>query len=103
MGRTLPMMLAALSTYHAGMPQIVLAGDPHAEDTQAMRAVLQSSYLPTAMIVPVLPQHRESLARLLPWTDTMRAADGRTTAYVCRDFTCQAPTTSPEELRSALQ
>jgi hypothetical protein len=28
--------------------------------------------------------------------------DGRPTAYVCRNFTCDAPTTDPERLRSAL-
>jgi hypothetical protein len=27
MGRAVPMMLSALSTYHAGMPQLVLVGD----------------------------------------------------------------------------
>ncbi len=27
-GRAAPMMLAALSTYHAGTPQLVIAGDP---------------------------------------------------------------------------
>ena len=103
MGRSVPLMLAALSTYHAGMPQIVLVGEPHAEDTQAMRGVLENLYVPTAIVVPVFPQHRESLTRLLPWIEAMRAVDGRATAYVCRDFTCRAPTTSPEELRSAIQ
>jgi uncharacterized protein YyaL (SSP411 family) len=102
MSRSVPMMLAALSTYHAGVSQIVLVGEPHAEDTHAMRGVLQNRYLPTAIVVPVLPQHRESLARLLPWTGMMRTVDGRAAAYVCRDFRCQAPTTSPEELATQL-
>jgi uncharacterized protein YyaL (SSP411 family) len=101
MGRTIPMMLAALSTYHAGTPQIVLVAEPHAEDTREMRRVLQETYLPTTIVVPVFPQHRETMARLLPWVANMRAVDARATAYVCRDFTCQAPATSPEELRSA--
>jgi hypothetical protein len=95
-------MLAALSTYHAGMPQIVLVGEPHAEEMQAMRGVLQESYRPAAIVVPVVPQHRETLARLLPWVADMRAIDGRATAYVCRDFSCQAPTTSAEELGAQL-
>jgi uncharacterized protein YyaL (SSP411 family) len=103
MGRTIPMMLAAVSTYHAGVPQIVLVAERHADDTKAMQAVLQGVYMPAAILVPVFPQHRESLARLLPWTAAMRPSDSRATAYVCRDFTCRAPTTSPEELRSALQ
>lgn len=102
MGRTIPMMLAALSTYHTGMPQIVLVGEPHAEEMHAMREILQETYRPTAIVVPVVAQHRETLARLLPWVAGMRAVDGRVTAYVCRDFTCQAPTTSPQELAAQL-
>ena len=102
LGATIPMMLAALSTYHAGMPQIVLVAEPHADDTKAMQTVLQSRYVPTAIVVPVFPQHRETLARLLPWVGSMRMIDNRATAYVCRDFTCQAPTTAPAQLEEQL-
>jgi hypothetical protein len=111
MGRSVPMMLAALSTYHAGMPQIVLvgpstslrAGEPWAEETLALWSVLQEVYVPTAIVVPVLAQHREALARLLPWVASMRAVDGRATAYVCRDFACQAPATSAAQLKERLK
>ena len=37
-GRAVPMMLAALSTYHAGMPQIVIVGEPAAPDTSGADA-----------------------------------------------------------------
>jgi uncharacterized protein YyaL (SSP411 family) len=97
------MMLTALSTWHAGMPQVVIVGDPHAEDTAAMRRVLQQAYLPTAIIIPLLPQHRETLARLLPWVAAMHTVDGRATAYVCRDFSCQMPATSDAQLEEQLR
>ena len=103
MGRAVPMMLAALSTYHAGVPQVALAGEPHGEDTQAMRRVLQHAYLPTAIVIPLWPQHRETLERLLPWTAAMRAVDGRATAYVCRDFACQTPAISAAQLEQQLR
>ena len=31
-----------------------------------------------------------------------RPVDGAPAAYVCRDFTCQAPVTTPEQLRELL-
>jgi uncharacterized protein YyaL (SSP411 family) len=98
MGRSVPMMLAALSTYHTGIPQIVVVGEPNADDTMKLHHVLHVTYRPTSIVVPLVSQHRETLARLLPWTGSMRAVDGRATAYVCRDFACQSPATSPEQL-----
>ena len=32
------------------------------------------------------------------WTEAMGARDGRATAYVCRDFACQAPVHTAEAL-----
>ena len=98
MGRSVPMMLAALSTYHAGMPQVVIVGNQDGEDTRALQHVLHVTYLPSSIVIPVFPQHRDSIARLLPWIGSMRAIDGRATAYVCRDFACQSPATSPAQL-----
>ena len=101
-GRSVPMMLAALSTYHAGTAQIVLVSDREAADSDALVAVVRERYLPTAVFVPVRASTRGALADLLPWIAAMQARDGHATAYVCRDFACQQPTTSPEELRSQL-
>jgi hypothetical protein len=102
-GRTVPMMLAALSTYHAGMPQVVVVGEPTAADTQALMGLVRRHYLPNAVIVPIYEMHRRNLSRLLPWTEALRMRDGRATAYVCRDFTCQTPASSPEELTRQME
>jgi hypothetical protein len=102
-GRAVPMMLAALSTYHAGTPQIVVAGEPEARETRALTAVVRRRYLPTAVVLPLVGTHRETLARLLPWTASLRPRDGRATAYVCRECACRTPTTSPGELDTQLE
>jgi uncharacterized protein len=98
MGRAVPMMLAALSTYHSGMPQVVIVGDGASEEMRALRRAAHARYVPSALVVPVSMADRPTLARLLPWIDSMQPRDARATAYVCRDFTCRAPTTSAEEL-----
>jgi uncharacterized protein YyaL (SSP411 family) len=101
-GRAVPMLLTALSTYHADMPQIVLVegGEPAA--FEALTQVMRDRYLPTAVTVPVRQAHRSSIERLLPWVAAMTARDGQATAYVCRDFACQAPVTSAESLARQL-
>ncbi len=96
------MLLAALSTYHAGMPQVVLVGDANADGARALREALQHIYRPTTVVVPVLPQHREALTRLLPWIAAMREVDGHPAAYVCRDFSCQLPATGADQLIAQL-
>jgi len=101
-GRIVPMMLAALSTYLAGMPQVVLVGHGAARDLQVLHDVVRRRYLPTTITVPVDSSNRERLDRVLPWMAAMTARDGRPTAYVCRDFSCQAPTTEARELDGQL-
>ena len=101
-GRAVPMMMAALSTYHAGMPQIVMAGDEDDDGARALMAELRRHYSPTAIVVPLTTRHRAAVSHLLPWTAALVAQGGRATAYVCRDFACDLPATTPEELRRAL-
>jgi len=103
LGRAVPMVLAALSTYHAGVPQVVVAGDAEAADTHALLAAVRTVYRPSALVVPALTGRHDALARVLPWVTNMGMRDGRATAYVCRDFTCQAPVHTPEALAAALR
>ena len=42
------------------------------------------------------------VARLLPWTAALTMRDGKPAGYFCRNFACEAPTTSAEELASQL-
>ena len=97
------MMLAALSTYHAGVPQIVIVGEPDAANTRALSEVVRRHYIPTAVVVPVSEAQREPLSQLLPWTSSLRQLEGRATVFVCRDFACQTPTSSVDELDAQLE
>jgi len=97
-GRATPMMLAALSTYHAGVPQIVIVGDRASEDARALHDVVRQRYLPTALVIPVAPSNQQRVAAVLPWVASMPAKADRATAYLCRDFVCASPTENAGEL-----
>jgi uncharacterized protein YyaL (SSP411 family) len=101
--RTVPMMMAALSAYHAGISQIVVAGDPAAPATRALNNVVSRRYLPFAITIPLVPEHAAPLARLLPWTDAMARRVETPAAYVCRNFACEMPVTSPDDLGAQLE
>jgi uncharacterized protein YyaL (SSP411 family) len=97
-GRAAPMMLAALSTYHAGVHQVVIIGERDAADTRALEAVVRRRYMPSSVVVAVAPSDVQRVSVLLPWISSMQARNGRATAYVCRNFACEAPMTDAEAL-----
>ena len=101
--RAVPMMMSALSTYHAGVAQVVIVGEPGDESTEALMREAVAKYDPFSVIVPVQPGPSQSeLARLLPFIASMDKRDGRATAYVCHDFTCSEPATDAAGLAERL-
>jgi uncharacterized protein YyaL (SSP411 family) len=97
-------MLAGLSGWHAGTAQVVLLGERESQDTMALHAEVARHYLPFAVVVPVEPGERQSrLATLMPFIGPMRMQDGRATAFVCRNFACRAPVSTPEALSRELE
>ena len=100
--RAVPMMLSALSAYHAGGEQVVIVGGDE-EGTRALGAAVGSRYLPFAALVPVTPGAAQArVAALLPFIGSLTPRDGRPTAYLCRDFACDRPTTDPQVLGEQL-
>ena len=103
LARAVPMMMAALSTYHARIAQVVVVGRSDAESTKALMSEIRSKYDPFSVIVPVDPERTQvDLARMLPFIASMDMRDGRPTAYVCYDFTCTEPATDPSGLAERL-
>jgi uncharacterized protein YyaL (SSP411 family) len=101
--RVAPLALAALSTYHAGVSQVVIVGPAGRQDTEALRRVLARHYLPFAVAVTVQPgEHQSRVSRALPFIEPMSMREGRATAYVCREFVCREPVTDPEAFARVL-
>jgi uncharacterized protein YyaL (SSP411 family) len=96
--RVIPLMLAGLSAFHAGSSQIVIVGDAE----QTLAAELARHYLPFAVTIPVRPgAQQEAVAQLIPAIGAMRPLGGPT-AFVCRDFACREPVTTPDRLAEQL-
>jgi uncharacterized protein YyaL (SSP411 family) len=94
-GRAVPFMAAALSASLSGGEQIVIVGRRGEADTQAMWQAAHQRYRPFAVVVPADPSEQAALAVHMPWVAEMKMIDNRATAYVCRDFACDAPSTNP--------
>jgi uncharacterized protein YyaL (SSP411 family) len=95
--RVIPMMLAGLSTWHAGATQVVVVG-PEDEARRLWSAVARR-YLPFAVMIPVSPgDAQRELSAMVPFIGPMQPQDGRATAFVCHDFACRAPVTTADAL-----
>jgi hypothetical protein len=102
--RVMPFMLLNVARWHGRASQVVIAGVPARADTLALEQAIASQHLPWAVQIGIGPDGvSDSLARALPWLGAMRARDGHAAAYLCHDFTCQAPTADPLELARALR
>ncbi|MFQ6673704.1 MAG: thioredoxin domain-containing protein, partial [Fidelibacterota bacterium] len=84
--------------------EIVVVGDPDGEDTQTMLALIQKEYLPNKVVLlKPTDENSRAIVALAPFTETQTAMDGKATAYVCQNYACKAPTTSPDEMLAALK
>jgi uncharacterized protein len=102
-GRMVPMMSAALATYHAGLGQIVLVAGGDVTGVEPLLDVLDQTYSPFSVLVPVnAGSTLRQVADLLPFVAAMTPIDGRATAYVCRNFTCEQPVTDAAALAERL-
>jgi len=99
----LPEMLCALERWLEPPRQVVLAGNPETAEFQAMVAVCRERLGPRrALLAADGGAGQRWLAEKNAALAAMEPQGGRVTAYVCEDFTCQAPVTTPEELRRLL-
>jgi uncharacterized protein YyaL (SSP411 family) len=100
-GRAVPMMAAALSAYTAGLQQIVVV-DATAGDSSLVDAI-RREYLPFAITLRVDAEQQRSLAGSLPFIAAMAPVGGASAAYVCHQFTCRQPVTTPDALHEQLK
>ncbi len=103
--RAVPLMLAALSTWHARMSEVVVVGPREGAATADLLREVERSHQPFVTLVRVDPESEEGprLANLIPWVAGYAMRDGRPTAYVCRDFACNQPVTEPADLAARLR
>ena len=98
-GRAVPFMASVLSASLAISEQIVIVGRRGAADTQALWRAAHQRYRPFTVMVLADPAEQVALAMHMPWVAEMKMIDNRATAYVCRDFAFDAPTTDASVLR----
>ena len=101
--QALPQMLCAFEPALAPPRHVILAGDPAAADFRALADVCRERLGPTRALAGLDAGPAQAwLAERAPWLADLHPRGGRATAYVCENYACQAPVTTPEDLRALL-
>jgi uncharacterized protein len=83
--------------------QVVIVGNPGSDDTTSMIRRLQGSFLPhTVVMFRSTEEEDPGIIRLAEYTKDLESIGGKATAYVCRDFRCDLPTTDEQQMLSLL-
>lgn len=92
------MLLTAMELAAGPAYEVVVAGGTEAQDTTRMLADLRKPFVPNKVVV-FRPTDREpEIAAIAPYTLAQKSVDGKATAYVCRNYHCEMPTTDPQEM-----
>jgi hypothetical protein len=91
------MGLAVAEAWLSGPAEIAVVGGPDDERTRALHQTALHAAPPGAVLAL-----GDSTPSAIPLLEGRGLVDGAPAAYVCRQFTCQAPVTTPAELTEVL-
>ncbi len=81
--------------------EIVIAGHRKDETTQKMINSIQAEYIPNKVILLNEPSDK-NITTLAPYTKEQTMSGNRATAYICRNYSCDAPTNDPGKMMDLL-
>jgi uncharacterized protein YyaL (SSP411 family) len=90
--------LGVLDLYLSPSRQVVVVGEPGRAETKALLRAIQSRYLPHTVVALRRPGEEAYLSLL----EGKEPIDSRAAAFICEDYTCLRPVTSPEQLSAQL-
>ncbi|XP_071476407.1 spermatogenesis-associated protein 20-like [Diadema antillarum] len=99
----LPEMAAALVFLRSTAKQIIVCGDPSADDAKEMLRCVHSHYLPNKVLIVADGNDDSYLASRLDILKSLKCIDGKATAYVCENYQCQLPAVGVAELETVLK
>ena len=96
-------LLVALEFSMGPSHEIVITGRAGAADTARLLNELRKPFLPNKVVL-FRPANSESseIAGIAPYTRDQKELDGKATAYVCANFSCEMPTSDPARMMELL-
>jgi hypothetical protein len=80
--------------------ELVIVGDPASEEVRALLRVARAEFRPNLVIAAAAPG--SPLSEMLPLFEGRAMLENRPTAYVCENYACRQPVTTPAALAEQL-
>ncbi|HXI03912.1 MAG TPA: thioredoxin domain-containing protein [Candidatus Saccharimonadales bacterium] len=98
-----PYYLMALELAAEPTREIVVAGSSGSAETQRMIDTIRAKFLPDSVVAwNATGAEGEAARKLIPFLHNQVPQEGKATAYVCRNYACDRPTTDPKRLAELL-
>jgi len=91
-------LLSAVLMAEGKGKEIVLVGDRTSGDAKTMMHIIRQRYRPNDVVL----WHGAEIEQLASFTRGQKAIGGKVTAYVCENFQCNLPVSSPSDLKKLL-
>jgi len=95
------MMMCALDFAVGPTFEIVLAGREQSKSMNRMLKAVREPYMPRKVVI-MRTDEASSITNIVPYTVPMTAIKDAATAYICRSFACELPTTNSAAVRKVL-
>ena len=94
--------LLALLFAQTPTKEVVIVSSGKKGETQRMLETIREEFRPFTLSV-LLAEETQDIGNVIPFISQYTPVDGKTTAYVCENFSCQAPVTDHESLKEMLR
>ena len=80
-----------------------MVGKKDDPETKAILDYINTVYKPGKVVLFKDAENAGKLAELAPFTKNQNMVDGKPTVYICRNFACEKPINSLNELKARVQ
>jgi uncharacterized protein YyaL (SSP411 family) len=93
--------LCALDFALGPTKEIVIAGEPGADDTKQILKEIRRRFLPGKVVI-LHPEKDKSIEEIIGFVKEQKAIDGKATTYICENYACKAPANDMNQIKKLL-
>lgn len=95
-------MLTALLFAHSRAREVIVVSGTDRHDAAEMLDIVREGFMPFTTSAFYSDEY-EHLKRVMPFLENYKSVNGKATAYVCENFSCNRPVTNAGEFKNMLQ